>query len=70
MKRLSSAYSNVLPLKVGDIVTYISPFSGKDTLGMILCCNQALMFYIVIYNVEEGQKNWVRSHNIIRLETI
>jgi hypothetical protein len=60
----------MLPVKKGDLVTYLNPFTGQESLGMILCCNQALMFYVVVYDVEEGRKNWIRSQSILRLETI
>ena len=57
-----------LPLKEGDLVEYRCPMTGLLRLGMILVCNQALMFYITIFDVEKGKKIWIRSQNIVRLK--
>ena len=57
-----------LPLKEGDLVEYRCPMTGLLRLGMILVCNQALMFYITIFDVEKGKKIWIRSQNIIRIK--
>jgi len=59
-----------LPIEVGDLVEFMCPFDGKERLGMILVCNQAMLFYIVVYDVSEGRKYWIRSQNILRLRTI
>ncbi len=63
-----AAGGHILPLKRGDLVEYRCPMTGFLRLGMILVCNQALMFYISVFDVEKGEKIWIRSQNIIRLK--
>ena len=64
------AGGHTLPIKSGDIVEYRCPLTGLISLGMVLTCNQALMFYISVYDIKEGKKTWIRAHNILRLKTI
>jgi|ETNvirenome_2_30_1030614.scaffolds.fasta_scaffold235882_1 hypothetical protein len=61
---------HTLPIKIGDLIDFRCPYTGTIRLGMILTCNQALLFYIVVYDVSEGRKYWIRSQNILRLRTI
>ncbi len=61
---------HTLPIEVGGLVELLCPFDGTVRLGMILVCNQALLFFIVVYEVSEGRKYWIRSQNILRLRTI
>jgi hypothetical protein len=60
---------HMLPLKKGDIVEYRCLSTGSICLGMILVCNQAMMFYISVYDIEKGRVVWIRSTNILRLRT-
>jgi hypothetical protein len=60
----------MLPLKKGDLVEYRCPFTGDICLGMILVCNEALMFYASVYDIEKGKVIWIRSTNILKLKTI
>ena len=64
------AGGRMLPIKIGDLIDFRCPFTGVVRLGMILSCDQALLFYIVVYDVSEGRKYWIRSQNILRLRTI
>ncbi len=64
------AGGRTLPIKIGDLIDFRCPYTGRIRLGMILTCNQALLFYIVVYDVSEGRKYWIRSQNILRLRTI
>ena len=59
-----------LPLTKGDLIEYRCPLTGIISLGMVLVCDQALLFYISIYDIEKGKKVWIRSQNVIRLKTI
>jgi hypothetical protein len=59
-----------LPLKKGDLIEYRCPLTGYLCLGMILVCNEALMFYTSVYDIKKGRVVWIRSTNILRLRTI
>ena len=64
------AGGHIIPLKIGDLIEYRSPKTGLVCLGMILLCNEALLFYISVYDVKEGRPVWIRSQNVLRLKTI
>jgi hypothetical protein len=62
------AGGRTLPLKKGDLIEYRCPMTGMLRLGMILVCNQALLFYITVFDIEKGKEVWIRSQNIIALK--
>jgi hypothetical protein len=59
----------IIPIKKGDIVEFRCPVTGMISLGMILVCNQALMFHISVHDIKRGKTIWIRSYNILKLKT-
>lgn len=59
---------HTLPLRKGDLVEYLCPNTGVVSLGVILVCNQAMLFYITIHDVKKGKEVWIKSQNILRLK--